>query len=139
MKPKTPLLTVDCVIFDDKAVVLIKRANSPYKGYYALPGGFVEIGETVENACIRETREETGLELKDVQLIGVYSEPKRDPNKHTVSVAFLGKADISKIKAGSDALEVEIVKNWKEKSIAFDHKEIIEDAWNTISKNSNLQ
>lgn len=129
---KRPFLTVDCVVFQNDAVVLIKRGNEPFKGQYALPGGFVEYGETVEDACRRETLEETGLEVRQLRLIGVYSKPDRDPRGHSVSIAFLGIADTSQMKAGSDAAEVELVSNWREAEIAFDHKDIISDALKLI-------
>ncbi len=125
-------MTVDCVVFQNDAVVLIKRGNEPFKGQYALPGGFVEYGETVEDACRRETLEETGLEVRQLRLIGVYSKPDRDPRGHSVSIAFLGIADTSQMKAGSDAAEVELVSNWREAEIAFDHKDIISDALKLI-------
>ncbi len=124
-----PYLTVDCVVFHGNAVVLIRRAHDPFKGWYALPGGFVEAGETVENACRRETREETGLAVGDLRLIGVYSDPARDPRRHTVSVAFLAKADISSLKAGDDASSAELVHDWQHAQTAFDHKKILSDAW----------
>ena len=90
-KPATPLLTVDAVILynNKKDIVLIKRKNPPFKNGYALPGGFVDVGETVEDACIREALEETNIKVKIIKLIGVFSDPKRDPRGHTVSVAFL--------------------------------------------------
>ena len=75
-----PFLTVDCVVFYDNAVVLIRRAHDPFKGWYALPGGFVEVGETVEDACRRETFEETGLVVQDLRLaygLGCFSRPGR--------------------------------------------------------------
>ncbi len=128
MRPETPALTVDCVIFHGESVVLVKRANEPFKGQYALPGGFVEIGETVEQACARETLEETGLRVENLRLIGVYSQPDRDPRGHTVTTAFMAQADLSQMKAGSDAAQVELVANWCDARIAFDHKEIIADA-----------
>ncbi len=124
-----PFLTVDCVVFHGKAVVLIRRAHDPFKGWYALPGGFVEVGETVEDACRREIREETGLVVKDLRLIGVYSDPARDPRRHTVSVAFLAQADISSLKAGDDASAAELVADWQHAEIAFDHHKILSDAW----------
>ena len=68
---KGPALTVDCVIFQDGGVILVRRKNDPFKGQYALPGGFMEIGETVEQACLRETEEETGIHPKNLMLIGV--------------------------------------------------------------------
>lgn len=129
-----PFLTVDCVVFHDNAVVLIRRAFEPFKSWYALPGGFVEAGETVEDACRRETREETGLVVGDLRLIGVYSDPARDPRRHTVSVAFLGRADISSLKAGDDASSAELVADWQHAQIAFDHKNILSDAWGLYNK-----
>lgn len=124
-----PRLTVDCVIFIGQGLVLIRRAHDPFKGEYALPGGFVEVGETVEIACVRETKEETGLDIDNLRLVGVYSDPRRDPRRHTVSVAFLGRVRATSMQAGTDATHVEIVKNWREVSLAFDHRQIIEDAF----------
>jgi 8-oxo-dGTP diphosphatase len=124
-----PALAADCVIFHGDAVVLIRRGYDPYRGSYALPGGAVEIGETVEDACRREMREEIGLDVRNLRLIGVYSKPDRDPRGHTVSIAFLADADISKMQAGSDAASAEVVENWRELQLAFDHRDIIEDAW----------
>jgi 8-oxo-dGTP diphosphatase len=124
-----PALAADCVIFHDGAVVLVKRKYDPFKGHYALPGGAVEIGETVEDACRREMREEIGLAVRNLRLIGVYSKPDRDPRGHTVSIAYLADADVSGIKAGSDAASAEVVENWRDITLAFDHRDIIEDAW----------
>ncbi len=126
--PTRPI-TIDCVVFSDDAVVLIKRGHEPFKDHYALPGGFVELNETVEAACSRETFEETGLIITNVRMIGVYSEPSRDEFRHTVAVAFLADADLSTLKAGDDAKSVELVTNWRELPLAFDHKKILEDAW----------
>ncbi len=127
--PRGPSLTVDCVIFTGDSAVLIRRANVPFKGEYALPGGFVEIGETVEQACVRETKEETGLDVVNLRFIGIYSDPGRDPRRHTVTVAFLADAEISKMRAGSDAAMVELVQDWRNQQIAFDHRKILNDAW----------
>ena len=129
-QPKTPLLTTDCVICDqDRRIVLIQRANEPFRGAYALPGGFVDIGETVEAACRREAWEETGLALGDLQLVGVYSNPGRDPRGHTVSVAYLALLPHApNPKAGSDARAAAWVKDWRSLDLAFDHAKIIVDA-----------
>jgi 8-oxo-dGTP diphosphatase len=128
--PKTPALTTDCVIFDNAGrVVLIRRKNEPFKGSYALPGGFVGIGETVEAACRREVQEEVGIELGDLSLVGVYSDPKRDPRGHTVSAAYLALLPRAVApRAGSDAERAEWVANWRKRALAFDHAEILDDA-----------
>jgi 8-oxo-dGTP diphosphatase len=128
--PKTPALTTDCVIFDaESRVLLIRRGHEPYAGSFALPGGFVEIGETVENACRREALEETGIKVDVLRLVGVYSDPARDPRGHTVSVAFvtiLPRAVAPK--AGSDAAGAEWIEDWRSVTLAFDHAQILEDA-----------
>jgi 8-oxo-dGTP diphosphatase len=85
---RNPALTVDAVIVKNKKILLIKRKQEPYRGQYALPGGFVEYGETVEAALQREVLEETGLVVKIKSLVDVYSDPDRDPRGHVVSVAF---------------------------------------------------
>ena len=111
---------------------VIKRGNPPYLGEYALPGGFVDVGETTEEACIREAFEETNITIKIVKLIGVYSDPKRDPRGHTVSIAYLCEpaSDNEVPEAKTDAAEVELIPFNKVKSLdlAFDHTEIIRDA-----------
>jgi 8-oxo-dGTP diphosphatase len=128
--PKTPPLATDCVIRDDEGrIVLIRRANAPFKGGYALPGGFVEIGETVEAACRREVREETGLAVGELHLIGVYSDPRRDPRGHTVSVAYLTLVPgTTQPRAGSDATAATWILDWRSVDLAFDHAKIIADA-----------
>ena len=132
---ETPWLAVDCAIFDDIGrVVLIRRNREPFKGGYALPGGFVEIGETVEDACRREVKEETNLELHELRLVGVYSDPGRDPRGHVVSIAFTARADVAPLKAGDDASQAEMIENWRERPLAFDHRRILEDAFRIIEK-----
>ncbi len=121
-------LTTDCVVFKGNAVVLIRRGNPPFKGSWALPGGFVEEDENVEDACKREAMEETGLELKNLRLIGAYATPGRDPRGRTVTFAFLAEANLSKLQAGDDAASVEIVEGWENELLAFDHMSIVQDA-----------
>ena len=128
-KPKTPLLTVDCVVFDKQdRLLLIRRGNPPFKGRYALPGGFVDIGETIEDAALRELKEEAGIEGKVIGLIGVYSNPKRDPRAHTVSAAFLVRPRSTKVVGGDDAASAEFVEDWRDLKLAFDHNDIVADA-----------
>lgn len=127
--PATPALAVDCVVVDRaKRVLLIRRRNPPFQGCLALPGGFVDIGETVEDACRRELFEETGHKVGRLTLVGVYSRPDRDPRGHTCSVAFLARARSTKVAAADDALAAEWVGDWRRAKLAFDHREIIADA-----------
>jgi len=129
----TPLLAVDAIILFREGIVLIKRYNPPYQGCYALPGGFVEVGETVEDAVRREAREETGLDLTLIELVGVYSDPRRDPRGHVVSVAYLaqGRGDLV---SGSDARSAEIFPLQSLPPLAFDHEKIIGDALRKAGK-----
>ncbi|WP_137391743.1 NUDIX domain-containing protein [Rhodoligotrophos defluvii] len=128
-KPETPLLTTDCIAVDDAGrIVLIRRKNPPFQGAYALPGGFVDVGETVEQACRRELEEETGLIARDLRLVGVYSSPDRDPRFHTASVVFLTHIGTQMPQAGDDAAEAELVENWDSIEFAFDHGQIMRDA-----------
>lgn len=128
-RPKTPLLAVDCVVFNsDRRVLLIRRKNPPFAGALALPGGFVELGETVEAACRRELMEEAGVKVGKLSLVGVYSAPDRDPRGHICSVSFVAQAKRGKAKAGDDAAAVDWVKSWRRADLAFDHRRIISDA-----------
>jgi 8-oxo-dGTP diphosphatase len=129
MRPKTPLLTVDCVVFDRVGrLLLIQRANPPFRGRFALPGGFVDVGETVEEAALRELEEETGIAGRIIRLIGVYSDPKRDPRGHSVSCAFLVRPSATKVKGGDDAASASFVDDWRGQKLAFDHATIVADA-----------
>ena len=131
--PKTPLLTVDCVVFDpENRVLFIRRKNPPFAGSYALPGGFVDIGETVEAACRRDLAEETGVKVKTLKLINVYSAPDRDPRGHTCSVAFWARVDKPDARAGDDAAALEWVSGWRGADLAFDHKRIVMDAFRAM-------
>ena len=94
MKYKGPRTAVDSIILEDnESVVLITRANPPFQHSWALPGGFLELGERVEDAVIREAYEEAGLKVKIIKLVGVYSAPDRDPRGHVVSIAYLCKKE----------------------------------------------
>ena len=127
---KSPRVTVDAVIIKNNSIILIRRKNEPFKNFWALPGGFVEYNETVEHAVIREAREETGLDVKVVKLIGVYSEPGRDPRGHTVSVVFLCSVVGGDLKADTDAEDArEFNINSLPDELAFDHGKILRDAF----------
>ena len=134
-KYKIPSLTADIFIFnDDFEFILIKRKNDPYKDCWALPGGFVEYGETVESAAVREAKEETSIDVELIDLVNVYSKPDRDPRGHTITVAYTAKGNMDNMKADDDAAEIGIFKyeNLNEIKIAFDHWEIIKDCLKII-------
>ena len=124
---RTPLLAVDSVIFFEGGVVLIKRKNPPFQGCYALPGGFVEIGESTEEAVVREAREETSLLIDLVGLVGVYSDPHRDPRGHVVSVCYFSKGS-GNLVSGSDAKSAGVFPLDDLPILAFDHDKMIGDA-----------
>ncbi len=134
-KPVTPRLCTDCIAVDAKGrVLLIKRGHPPYVGHHALPGGFVDIGETVDDACRRELMEETGVKAGKLHLVGVYSDPKRDPRFHSAAVAYLTRVRAPKATAGDDAAAVEWIDDWRKVDLAFDHNIILRDAMHLLDK-----
>jgi 8-oxo-dGTP diphosphatase len=129
MKPVTPLLTVDAIIYHPMmGVVLIERGHEPFKGCWALPGGFVDVGETVEDACIREVKEETNLDVQILKLLGVYSDPFRDPRGHTVSIVYICGVIGGNLIGGDDAAKAEWFNSIKGINLAFDHERILVDS-----------
>lgn len=124
---KNPSLTVDGIITDEDRILLIKRRNPPFQGRYALPGGFVEYGETVEEAVVREIEEETGLRTAIDRLVGVYSDPERDPRGHMISVVFDLEVKAGKPTGGSDAESASYLELNDLPKLAFDHSRIISD------------
>lgn len=125
MTPRNPYPTVDVVIETPGGIVLVHRAHEP-RGW-ALPGGFVDYGESYEEAARREAMEETGLEVELTDLLGVYSEPTRDPRHHTASVVFVGRAK-GQPRAGDDAERAEVFGLDRLPSpLAFDHGAIVRD------------
>jgi len=128
MTRRNPMLATDVIIRYRGGVILVRRKNEPYRGKWALPGGFVRYGERVDLAALREAGEETGLRVKLRDLLGVYSDPKRDPRGHVVSVCFLAQRVGGKIKAASDADKVKIFKKIPWEELAFDHADILKDA-----------
>ena len=120
-----PLPTVDVIIMVAGGIVLIKRKNPPFG--WALPGGFVDYGESLEQAAIREAKEETSLDIELVSQLGAYSEPTRDPRHHTITVVFVSRAP-GKPLAADDAIEIGVFNQENlPHPLVFDHPRIIED------------
>jgi len=129
MKYKNPIPVVDGIIEKDKKILLIKRRDDPFKERLALPGGHVDYGETVEDAVLREIEEETGIITEIREILGVYSNPKRDPRRHRISTVFVLKIiDDSNAKASSDAKSMNFynIDELREENLSFDHYKIIQ-------------
>ena len=124
---RNPLLTVDAIIETRSGIILIERKNPPYG--WALPGGFVDYGETLEAAVIREAKEETSLDIEITEQFHAYSDPSRDPRNHTVSVVFITKSNENqRPKAMDDAKSLRIFSVSEiPENLAFDHGKIISD------------
>jgi len=125
--PRNPSPTVDVVIHvAGRGIVLVERKNLPPG--WALPGGFVDYGETCENAAVREAKEETGLDVVLTGLLGVYSDPARDPRGHTMSVVYTAQArDMGTLAAGDDAGQAALFALDALPPLAFDHGRIVQD------------
>lgn len=119
-----PRIAVDIIIEYKDGIVLIERKNEPIGT--CIPGGFVDYGETVEQAAIREAKEETNLDIELIRQLHTYSDPKRDPRGHTIAVVFIAKGK-GELKAGDDAKKVHIFKLDSIPELCFDHNQIIDD------------
>jgi 8-oxo-dGTP diphosphatase len=138
-KHKNPVPAVDFIIINDgdnnkSKILLVTRKNDPFKGLLSIPGGFINAGETAEDAMRREAKEETSLIVEPIAILGVYSDPRRDPRMHTLSVTFITRIVQGNEDAGDDAAALKWVKIEDEldsliesKRIAFDHSKILND------------
>jgi 8-oxo-dGTP diphosphatase len=122
---RKPSVTADGIVFKDGRIVLIRRRNDPFKGSHALPGGFVNYGERLEDCVVREVLEETGLRTQIVRLIGLYSAPGRDPRGHFVTAVYELRPIGGALKAGDDAISAKWVPVEDIPQMAFDHGDII--------------
>jgi ADP-ribose pyrophosphatase YjhB (NUDIX family) len=122
---KNPVPTVDIIIEHGGGVVLIRRKFEPVG--WAIPGGFVDYGESLEEAAVREAREETGLEVELVRQMHTYSAPGRDPRKHTISTVYVARAE-GALRAGDDAAHAEVfTEGGLPEDMVFDHRDILRD------------
>ena len=134
-----PALTVDAVVFrqnnEQWEVLLIQRKHYPFEGHWALPGGFVDLNETVEHAVVRELEEETHLKLNQLQQMHTFSQPGRDPRGHTVSVTFFGTVDFSRseVSGGDDAADARWFQMDQLPHLAFDHIEAVQMGFGKIA------
>ncbi|MEE8547203.1 MAG: NUDIX hydrolase [bacterium] len=130
---RNPFPTADIIIeIDGAGIVLIKRKNPPHG--WAIPGGFVDYGESVEAAAVREAKEETSLDVELTRLLGVYSDPDRDPRFHTVSTVFVARASGTPI-GQDDAAEARVfTRDNLPDDLAFDHRSILDDYFSSLDK-----
>jgi 8-oxo-dGTP diphosphatase len=136
---RNPTPTVDTIIQRDSRILLVKRKNNPFEGYLVLPGGFVNEGELVEDAAKREVKEETSLNIELLDILGVYSDPTRDPRGHMMSTVFIAKISSNNEKVDAVAQDDAAAIEWisleviNTRNVGFDHKRIISDykTWKT--------
>lgn len=128
MKYKKPAATVDLIVEREEKILLIKRKHKPFKDMWALPGGYLECEkETLEEAGIRELKEETGLVASNLILLNNYSDPKRDPRGHVISHAYIVKEAEGDLIAGDDAADTRFFSLDDLPDLAFDHERILQD------------
>ncbi|MEK6977428.1 MAG: NUDIX hydrolase [Candidatus Hydrothermarchaeota archaeon] len=128
MSGKRPLVTVDAVVEQQDRILLVRRGREPFRGAWALPGGFVEYGESTEEAAAREVMEEADVAIELEGLLGVYSDPHRDPRGHVISICYVARGRGEPM-GGSDAAEARFfpLEALEDMSLAFDHAGIIRD------------
>jgi 8-oxo-dGTP diphosphatase len=132
---RNPIPAIDIIIqgkpnSDDNnssTVLLMKRKKDPFKDYFALPGGFIDEDERVEDAVRRKAKEELSVKVELIDILGVYSDPNRDPRGHIISITFMAKIVEGELKAGDDASEIKMIKidDMDKVKLAFDHSQIL--------------
>ena len=131
-------MTTDCVVFrlenGTLKTLLIERGNEPYKGFWAFPGGFLNMDENAEQGALRELEEETGLKLKHVEEFGTFSTVDRDPRGRVISIAFYGITDLTEVNGGDDAAKAQWFPIDGIPPLAFDHDEMLERALARLHK-----
>ena len=129
-----PGVAVDAIIRKENQIVIVQRKYPPHKDEWALPGGFIELGERVEEAVLREMKEETSLDVKIERLFNVYSDPDRDPRGHMITIVYICNIleGSPKIMGGDDAKVAKFIDlgEIKNVNLAFDHEKIITDYLN---------
>ena len=127
-----PSVTTDCVIFGYEGntlkVLLIERGNEPFKGYWAFPGGFLNMEESAEEGAKRELYEETGLKDAVIKQFHTYTDPNRDPRGRVISIAYYALVEISEVKGGDDAAQAQWFAIDEVPALAFDHDQMLQDA-----------
>ena len=133
-----PAVTADCVVFSNDlnglSVLLIERANEPFKGCWAFPGGFMDMEEDAEDCAKRELKEETGLEIRSMRQLGAFTDVNRDPRGRTVSIAYYAVIEKSEVKGADDAIQARWFPIDSIPPLAFDHDKILRMALEEIKK-----
>lgn len=137
-----PAVTTDCVVFGFDGqrlnVLLIERGGEPYKGYWAFPGGFMNIDETAEQGAARELNEETGLRLDNLRQFGTFTEVNRDPRERVITIAFYALTEKSDVRGGDDAAKAQWFPLDEMPPLAFDHDHILRKAIERLKEDQNL-
>ena len=138
-----PAVTTDCVVFGFDGVklnvLLIERGHDPYKGRWAFPGGFLEIDEDAPDGARRELREETGLEVTNIEQLGAFTAPERDPRERVISIAYFTLMRVSDVQGADDAAQARWFPVSHLPELAFDHQQIFEQARERLSHLLKLQ
>jgi 8-oxo-dGTP diphosphatase len=124
---ESPSVMVDAIVETNDKLLLVKRKKDPFKGSRSFPGGKVDLYEKVEEAVKRELREETSLDIEPIAILGVYSDPSRDPRGHRISITFIARIISGEAKAADDAESIEWLPINEQKDLAFDHNKILKD------------